>query len=126
MADEVMQKSAGAKKSGGNADLTTEKDAKALQGKTHECWRLKKASKDGKTQAAERVAKPWGRDLCRQSKVCRMSSQKEDKKRGFFIRICCRVEKLMRGAFENGSRSTWDVSKKAANIRVKRRGGVEV
>jgi len=34
--------------------------------------------------------------------------------------------KLMRGASEGGSRSTWDVGREAASVRVKRRGGVEV
>jgi outer membrane receptor for ferrienterochelin and colicin len=65
MADEVMQQSAGADKAGGNANLIVKREAKALKGETHERWGLKKASKDGKSEATERVAKPWGWGLLR-------------------------------------------------------------
>jgi hypothetical protein len=58
MADEVMWKSARAKRSSGNTISTTEGEAKALKGETHERWELKEASKDGETKTAERVAKP--------------------------------------------------------------------
>jgi hypothetical protein len=58
MADEVMWKSAGAKRSSGNTISTTEREAKALKGETHERWELKEASKGGETRAVERVAKP--------------------------------------------------------------------
>jgi hypothetical protein len=58
MAEEVMWKSARAKRSSGNTISTTEREAKALKGETHERWGLKEAPQDGETKAAERVAKP--------------------------------------------------------------------
>lgn len=58
VADEVMRKSARAKRDMGNPVSTTEEEDKALKGETHERWALKKASEDGETESIERVAKP--------------------------------------------------------------------
>jgi hypothetical protein len=108
-AEGVLRESAGAERGEETLPRSPER-RKALKGEAHERWRLKQASKGlGVDRHAMRVAKPYCVTSGGQGNAFRTRPRKGCEEKDPGVRICCRADKLQRGAFR--ARFTVDVGR---------------